>query len=455
MPNIAPYNRILTLHMEGLSNSAIAKEVGCARGTVIDILKRAEQQQLVYPQDTELTDIELHRLLHPSARRLNCLTPDYGPALFRLGFAKNNSRTLWEEYKKQCDQIGCDALPRASYQSELQKYARQYASPHSDTLRMKMLKGEIIPGKSCSILYAELDHSGFCSAIVLSDDKPRTWIDACRKILDSIGRLPARIVFAGRIPKAFVDETKNFVDYYYNYNSPLTVEKDSSFGTAFLLACAEQSTYYHYATDIVRAACNAINSTPLYPISSFNCLDAILIQRSTLLPLPRYHYGIVEIRHPVVQMNFHVELEGKYYSVPYEHLHETVEARIRDRTVTIYFDDLTICKHERLKPGGPVYSTNPDHMPKSDKDIPYGSKSGTRFRFWAKHIGASTYEAIDLLLKRSTFEPQAYNSCQSILMLSQKYGNDLLEAVCEAALQDVNHRLNTKWITETMKQTSA
>ena len=452
MPNIAPYNRILALHKEGLSNSAIAKEVGCARGTVIDILKRAEQQQLVYPQDPELTDIELHRLLHPSARRLNCLTPDYGPALFRLGFAKNNSRTLWAEYKKHCDQMGCDALPRASYQNELQKYAQQYSSTHSDILRMKMLKGEIIPGKSCSIIYAELDHSGFCSAIVLSDHKPRTWIDACRKILDSIGRLPARIVFAGRIPKAFVDETENFVDYYYNFNKPLTFEKNSSFGTAFLLACAEHSPYYHYATDVVRAACDAINSTPLYPISSFNRLDAFLIQRSTLQPLPLYHYETVETRHPVVQMNFHVELDGKYYSVPHKHLHETVEVEIYDRSIEIFFNDHTFCRHERLKPEGAMYSTIPDHMPKSDKEIPFGEKSGTYFRSWAKHIGSNTYKAIDLILKRSSFEPQAYNACQTVLMFSQKYGNDRLDAVCANALQCVNERLNVKWISRSIKQ---
>ena len=451
MPNIAPYNRILTLHMEGLSNSAIAKEVGCARGTVIDILKRAEQQQLVYPQEAELTDIELHRLLHPSARRLNCLIPDYGPALFRLGFAKNNSRTLWEEYKKQCDLTGQTALPRASYQNALQKYIQEYYPHSDDSLRMAVLKKKIIPGKVCSILYAELGCSGYCSAAVLVDRKPRTWSTACRKILINIGAIPARIVFCGRAPKALIPETANFADYY---EIPLLFEKDTSLGAAFLNACENQKPNYQYAKDVVQAACDAINSMPLYPISSFSHADAVRIQREYLQTLPQNHYETIEIKYPIVQMNFHVELEGKYYSVPYEHLHETVEARIRDRTVTIYFDDLSICKHERLKPGGPVYSTNPDHMPKSDKDIPYGSKSGTRFRFWAKHIGASTYEAIDLLLKRSTFEPQAYNSCQSILILSQKYGNDLLEAVCEAALQDVNHRLNTKWITETMKQTS-
>ena len=63
---MTPYNGILQLHTEGKNNTEIVRLVGdVSRKTVITVLKLAEEYEFAYPPEKTMTDLEIHRLLHP------------------------------------------------------------------------------------------------------------------------------------------------------------------------------------------------------------------------------------------------------------------------------------------------------------------------------------------------------------------------------------------------------
>ena len=75
----------------------------------------------------------------------------------------------------------------------------------------------------------------------------------------------------------------------------------------------------------------------------------------------------------------HVEIERHYYSVPFQLLRQTVEARITTKSVEIFHHGKLVATHLRsLRRHRP--STVPDHMPSYTAAIATGRTSGSGVR---------------------------------------------------------------------------
>ena len=124
-----------------------------------------------------------------------------------------------------------------------------------------------------------------------------------------------------------------------------------------------------------------------------------------------------------------------YYSVPYEYVRKRVDVRLTSHIVEIYSEGRRIASHKRLIGRRGQYSTLEEHMPK--KHQLYSQWDGNRFRLWSAKCGNSVHTVVERLLASYRVEEQAYKSCLSLLKLSDKYGSQRLETVCELALQQV------------------
>ncbi len=73
------YREILRLNSIGLSRTSIGANLGYSRNTVADVLKRASEKTMVWPQPNEMSDTELEALLYPekAAKDQNRRVPDY------------------------------------------------------------------------------------------------------------------------------------------------------------------------------------------------------------------------------------------------------------------------------------------------------------------------------------------------------------------------------------------
>jgi transposase len=159
------------------------------------------------------------------------------------------------------------------------------------------------------------------------------------------------------------------------------------------------------------------------------------VDRPALRPLPVQPYEFAEFVDRRVPDNYHVALDGFYYSVPYTLYKQTVTLRISGNVIEILDENGgRVATHER-RYSGSRYVTIFEHMPPNHRhQAKFKGFDGHRYTDWAKKIGESTAAVIERFLKQQAAEEQAYRSCMRVLQMSQTYGNERLEAACAMAL---------------------
>jgi hypothetical protein len=151
-----------------------------------------------------------------------------------------------------------------------------------------------------------------------------------------------------------------------------------------------------------------------------------------LAPLPATRYELADWKQATVQFNYHISVDRMLYSVPYEYIKKTVNVRVTDTTIEIFYNHNRIVSHRRLTGRPGQHSTITEHMPEDHQK--YLEWNGDRFRKWAERIGINTYTAVNAILTSKGVEQQTYRSCMGLLKLAEKYSDAKLEAACKKAL---------------------
>jgi len=131
-----------------------------------------------------------------------------------------------------------------------------------------------------------------------------------------------------------------------------------------------------------------------------------------------------------VSIDYHIELHGHYYSVPYALIQEHVDARLTATTVEIFHRGQRVAAHRRSVVRG-QHTTNPAHMPKAHQR--HLEWTPSRLIDWARTIGAQTAALVEAILADRPHPEQGYRSCLGILRLAKRYGPERLEAACARA----------------------
>ena len=132
-----------------------------------------------------------------------------------------------------------------------------------------------------------------------------------------------------------------------------------------------------------------------------------------------------------VNIDYHIELDGHYYSVPYALLHEHVDACLTATTVEIFHRGQRVAAHRRSSVRG-QHTTDPAHMPKAHQR--HLEWSPSRLIDWARTIGPQTAALVQAILADRPHPEQGYRSCLGILRLVKRYGPARLEAACARAV---------------------
>ena len=132
-----------------------------------------------------------------------------------------------------------------------------------------------------------------------------------------------------------------------------------------------------------------------------------------------------------MNIDYHVELDKHYYSVPHHLVDKEVDLRYTTTTVEIFQDRKRIASHVRSYMQG-QHTTVKEHMPKSHQE--YLEWSPSRIIQWANKIGTSTAEVVETIMKTRRHPEQGYRSCIGILRLGKKYTEARLEAASQRAI---------------------
>ena len=155
------------------------------------------------------------------------------------------------------------------------------------------------------------------------------------------------------------------------------------------------------------------------------------LDRPALKSLPAEPYEYAEWRVRRVAPDYHVDIDGHYYSVPYRLIREQLDVRVTARTVELFRKGERVAVHLRGAGRG-RHTTLAEHMPSSHRR--YAEWTLARIRIDAAAIGASTAKLTELILESQPHPEQSYRACIGILRLGRQYGADRLEAACDRGL---------------------
>jgi len=156
------------------------------------------------------------------------------------------------------------------------------------------------------------------------------------------------------------------------------------------------------------------------------------LDRPALAALPIEPYVYAEWRQRRVGLDYHVDIDGHYYSVPHRLLRQQLEARITARTVELFHKGERVACH-LLGGARGRHTTVTEHMPSSHRR--HAGWTHERIQRDAAAIGPDTASLVEVILRSRPHPEQGFRACLGILRLARQYGTDRLEAACRRGLE--------------------
>ena len=181
----------------------------------------------------------------------------------------------------------------------------------------------------------------------------------------------------------------------------------------------------------IRALLTELNGRPMRHLGVSRRQLFEQVERPALLPLPSAPYEYAEWQRCRAGLDYHVEIDRHFYSVPHHLTRMPLEARFTVTTVEIFHLGKRVASHVR-SPLRSRHTTVPEHMPSSHRR--YLGWTHERIQRDAEATGPATVALIEVILRTRRHPEQGFRSCVGILRLAKGYGSGRLEAACERAL---------------------
>jgi transposase len=165
------------------------------------------------------------------------------------------------------------------------------------------------------------------------------------------------------------------------------------------------------------------------------------VEKDCLRTLPQYPFEIFEWRKATVAIDYHVEVEKKRYSVPYENLGEQVEVRHNNKLVEVYKGNKRLASHKKIHNQYHRFSTIPEHMPSHHQK--YAEWNPGRIISWANEYGNDVKIFAQRLLASLKLPEQGYKRIQGVMSLSNSYPKEDLNKACKWACNNNSYSYKT------------
>ena len=156
------------------------------------------------------------------------------------------------------------------------------------------------------------------------------------------------------------------------------------------------------------------------------------LDQPALKPLPVEPYVYAEWKECRVGLDYHIDVQRHYYSVPHQLLRQKLWVRITSRTVEAYFKGKRVAVHARTS-SNYQHTTCKDHMPSHHRK--YADWTPGRITRQAAGIGPNCATLAEVIQRDRKHPEQGFRACMGILRLVKTHGKDRVEAACERALE--------------------
>jgi len=156
------------------------------------------------------------------------------------------------------------------------------------------------------------------------------------------------------------------------------------------------------------------------------------VDRPAALTLPQKPYEYAEWLKATVNIDYHIEVDHHYYSVPFRLLRERLDVRLTATTVEAFHKGERVAAHVRSCLRG-LHTTLKEHMPPEHRK--YAEWTPSRFIQWASKTGTATAQLVERIMASRTYPEQGYRSCLGIMRLARDYDAERVEAAARRALK--------------------
>jgi transposase len=450
---------------QGLSARQIAGSCGMARSTVKEFLNRAQVAGLTWPLSPDIDDQVLENLLFPKTPEpIDRAAPDMGPIHRELRQPGVTLQLLWFEYKEQ--------HPDGYQYSQFCHLYRHWAKKLDYGLRQEYRAGEKVfvdfSGQRIavtnpatgeitrhSLFVAVWGASNYTYAEACPSEDLPSWINAHVRAFQFFGCLPKVLVpdnpKVGVAKPCRYDPELNptYQEMAHHYGLaviPARVRKPKDKAKVeagvliverWILAVLRNRTFFYLseANQAIRELLITLNRRPFKKIPGSREELFLALDKPAARPLyaPYVYAQWAKAR---VNIDYHLEVQGHYYSAPYPLVHEQVDVRLTSTTIEIFFKNKRVASHVRSFLKG-RFTTLPEHRPPNHQN--YLKWTPERIIGWTQKIGPHTALVAQEILKSKEYPEQGFRACLGLIRLADRYSSQRLEAACLRASQIKSH----------------
>lgn len=453
-----------------LSFERIGRALKLSKGVVAKYVKAAQVAGLDWEQIRALDEEALeHRLALRIGRGKSRghVAPDFAAIHQEL---KKNGVTLallWEEYRQTRGEAAyqysrfCDLY--RDYAKGLKRSMRQahrageklFADYAGDTVPIiDAATGEI---RRAHIFVAVLGASNYTYACATAAETQADWLNGLGRALQFIGGVPELIVPDN--PRALIGEANRyepepqramaeFAAHYgtavlparpYRPQDKAKVEVGVQIVQRWILARLRHRRFFSLAelNEAISGLVDDLNRRPFRKLPGCRRDAYESLDRPALRPLPATPFEYAHWKKARANIDYHVEVDGHYYSVPHTLVRQEIEVRLTPSGVECFFKGKRVAAHRRSPHRG-AHSTVPEHMPASHRA--HAEWTPGRMLNWAATLGSATTQIVRFQLESRPHPEQGYRACLGIMRLARQYGPERLEAACARAIALGAHR---------------
>ena len=459
---------VLRLHFEcKLTNRKIAKALSLSPTTVGSYLLAAEIAELQWQEVSSLNDAELIVRIEPHCQQLSRSSKrrkliefiDIHNQLKKKGVTRE---LLHQEYQRSCG-----SAKAISYTEFCRQY-RQFKKTLKPSMRQTHTAGEKIfvdyagptidiynqetgAAQQAMIFVGVLGASNFTYAEATFTRSLPDWIGSHVRMFEYFGGVSEMIIpdnEKSAVNKAChydPDLNPNYVALAAHYNTVVIptrpyhpkdkakVEVAVQVVERWILARLRHHKFFTLGelNEAIAKLLEELNNRPFKKLPGSRRSHFESYEKSALKPLPKHRYEFVLIKKAQVNLDYHVEIDEHYYSVPHQYIGKTVEYHLSQKIVSLFHNDQRIAIHKRSEVKGGSTTTT-EHMPQAHKR--HHEWVPSHFAEWAKKIGGSAATVADYFIKNKPHPECCYRIHLGLMNLEKKYGSSRLEEACKYAL---------------------
>jgi len=453
---------LLRLHLQaGCSLAECGRALGMAKSTAGSMVLAARAAGVDWPVAQGLDDEQLEARIYrpPVPRKHRQADPDFAAVHQELKRPGVTLQLLWEEYARGNPLAYKYTSFSIKYRMWKAQLARSMRQVHVAGERLFVdYAGQTVPVVDAAtgevwqaqIFVAVLGASNYTFACATARQTTADWLGACADAFEFIEGVPLLLVpdqtrAMVAVPNAYEPQVGPLVEEFARHygitvlparpgrpRDKPKVEVGVQVVERWILARLRNRRFFSLAAlnAAIGELLGELNQRGFKKLPGCRRSAFLELDRPALRPLPPTRFEVARWKTARVNIDYHVELDGHYYSVPHRYVRSQVQLRVTATTLEVFAGQQRIACHALSNLRG-RHTTCADHMPASHRA--HREWTPQKLIAWGERVGPGTAAVVRWQMEHRPHPEQGYRACLGLQRLAREYGAERLEAACTRA----------------------